>query len=157
MHYLYFFGATSPQPFTFIYTHRHCYLPLHSSINQAASKSLPSKMVSANFLGVFLLMELLAGGFRFGADGLSMNYYIFNCPFVEPIVRSTVASALQSDPTLAAALVRMHFHDCWIQVLRSFLSLHSHYINLPFRVCDCWNNLKYIGMWRVYPTGHDKG
>ncbi|KAJ6402718.1 hypothetical protein OIU84_014761 [Salix udensis] len=72
-------------------------------------------MVSANFLGVFLLMELLAGGFRFGADGLSMNYYIFNCPFVEPIVRSTVASALQSDPTLAAALVRMHFHDCWIQ------------------------------------------
>ncbi|KAJ6368412.1 hypothetical protein OIU78_000912 [Salix suchowensis] len=72
-------------------------------------------MVSANFLGVFLLMEFIAGGYRFGADGLSMNYYIFNCPLVEPIVRSTVASALQSDPTLAAALVRMHFHDCWIQ------------------------------------------
>ncbi|KAG6779397.1 hypothetical protein POTOM_015777 [Populus tomentosa] len=72
-------------------------------------------MVLANFLGVVLLMELIAGGFRFGADGLSMNYYVFNCPLAEPILRSTVTSALQSDPTLAAALVRMHFHDCWIQ------------------------------------------
>ncbi|KAI5591943.1 hypothetical protein BDE02_04G118000 [Populus trichocarpa] len=72
-------------------------------------------MVLANFLGVVLLMELIAGGYRFGADGLSMNYYVFNCPLAEPIVRSTVSSALQSDPTLAAALVRMHFHDCWIQ------------------------------------------
>ncbi|KAL3597194.1 hypothetical protein D5086_008831 [Populus alba] len=74
-------------------------------------------MVFANFLGVVLLMELIAGGFRFGADGLSMNYYVFNCPLAEPILRSTVTSALQSDPTLAAALVRMHFHDCWIQHL----------------------------------------
>jgi peroxidase len=80
-------------------------------------------MVLANFLGVVLLMELIAGGYRFGADGLSMNYYVFNCPLAEPIVRSTVSSALQSDPTLAAALVRMHFHDCWIQVINPFLSL----------------------------------
>ncbi|KAJ6422900.1 hypothetical protein OIU84_027809 [Salix udensis] len=72
-------------------------------------------MAMANFLALFLLMELIAGGYRDGANGLSMNYYVFSCPFAEPIVRNTVASALQSDPTLAAGLVRMHFHDCWIQ------------------------------------------
>ncbi|KAJ6296531.1 hypothetical protein OIU78_022281 [Salix suchowensis] len=72
-------------------------------------------MAMANFLALFLLMELIAGGYRDGANGLSMNYYVFSCPFAEKIVRNTVASALQSDPTLAAGLVRMHFHDCWIQ------------------------------------------
>ncbi|KAJ6697563.1 hypothetical protein OIU85_003891 [Salix viminalis] len=61
-------------------------------------------MAMANFLALFLLMELIAGGYRDGANGLSMNYYVFSCPFAEPIVRNTVASALQSDPTLAAGL-----------------------------------------------------
>ncbi|KAJ6292194.1 hypothetical protein OIU76_024166 [Salix suchowensis] len=72
-------------------------------------------MAMPTFLALFLLMELIAGGYRDGANGLSMNYYVFSCPFAEKIVRNTVASALQSDPTLAAGLVRMHFHDCWIQ------------------------------------------
>ncbi|KAH8479891.1 hypothetical protein Peur_061921 [Populus x canadensis] len=72
-------------------------------------------MAMANFLALFLLMELIAGGYRDGANGLSMNYYVFSCPFAEAIVRNTVTSALKSDPTLAAGLVRMHFHDCWIQ------------------------------------------
>ncbi|XP_075492056.1 peroxidase 47-like [Primulina tabacum] len=49
------------------------------------------------------------------ADGLSMNYYMFSCPSAEIIVKNTVYNALQSDPTLAAALLRMHFHDCFIQ------------------------------------------
>ncbi|KZV42470.1 peroxidase 47-like [Dorcoceras hygrometricum] len=49
------------------------------------------------------------------ADGLSMNYYLFSCPMAEVIVKNTVANALQSDPTLAAALLRMHFHDCFVQ------------------------------------------
>ncbi|KAK4400772.1 Peroxidase 47 [Sesamum angolense] len=50
------------------------------------------------------------------ANGLSMNYYMMNCPFADQfIVKNTVNRALQSDPTLAAALVRMHFHDCFVQ------------------------------------------
>ncbi|KAF5745070.1 peroxidase 47-like [Tripterygium wilfordii] len=72
-------------------------------------------MAIANLLSVFLVMEIIASGFRFGANGLSMNYYIMNCPFVDPIVKNTVQRALQSDPTLAAGLVRMHFHDCFIE------------------------------------------
>ena len=84
-------------------------------------------MATANFLALFLLMELIAGGYRDGANGLSMNYYVFSCPFAEAIVRNTVTSALKSDPTLAAGLVRMHFHDCWIQVIAFFFfSLLSH-------------------------------
>lgn len=75
----------------------------------------PAKTAMANLIGMLLLMEVIVSGFRFGADGLSMQYYIFNCPFAEQIVKNAVNIALQNDPTLAAALVRMHFHDCFIE------------------------------------------
>ncbi|KAF7820606.1 peroxidase 47 [Senna tora] len=50
-----------------------------------------------------------------GTNGLSMNYYLVSCPFVEAVVKNVVNRALEDDPTLAAALLRMHFHDCFIQ------------------------------------------
>lgn len=74
------------------------------------------KMIIRFLLGLILLREMVAGGFRFGVDALSMNYYIMTCPMIEGIVRNAVSSALQDDPTLAGPLLRMHFHDCWIQV-----------------------------------------
>ncbi|KAL3626665.1 Peroxidase 47 [Castilleja foliolosa] len=49
------------------------------------------------------------------ANGLSMTYYVLTCPLAEIIVRNTVNKALQADSTLAAGLVRMHFHDCFVQ------------------------------------------
>ncbi|XP_027934639.1 peroxidase 47-like [Vigna unguiculata] len=75
----------------------------------------PSKVIMANFVTVLLLIEVFAYGLRYGADGLNMNYYLMTCPFVEPVVKNTVNRALLQDPTLAAALIRMHFHDCFIQ------------------------------------------
>lgn len=83
----------------------------------------------ANLITMFLLIEVIACGFGFGfgADGgLNMNYYLMSCPFVEPVVKNVVNRALDNDPTLAAALIRMHFHDCFIQVQFS-LSLYRYY------------------------------
>ncbi|KAI3986421.1 hypothetical protein MKX01_037703 [Papaver californicum] len=50
-----------------------------------------------------------------GIYGLSMTYYGMRCPMVEMLVRSTVNRALNSDPSLAAGLLRMHFHDCFVE------------------------------------------
>lgn len=78
-----------------------------------------AKMVMSNIVGMLLFMEMIVSGFRFGVDGLSMDYYLMRCPFAEQIVKNIVSRALQDDPTLAAGLVRMHFHDCFIEVSTS--------------------------------------
>lgn len=75
-----------------------------------------AKLVMANLAVIFLLMEVIVCGLRFGVDGLRMDYYLMTCPFAEQIVQNSVNRALESDPTLAAALIRMHFHDCFIEV-----------------------------------------
>jgi peroxidase len=97
------------------------------------------KMVGGNFVGVVLLVEIIVvmmSGCRFGANGLSMDYYFRSCPMVDPIIKVTVSRALQVDPTLAAGLVRMHFHDCFVEVLSLSLSLSLSSSSFFFLGCD---------------------
>ncbi|KAK8951279.1 Peroxidase 47 [Platanthera zijinensis] len=49
------------------------------------------------------------------AAALSVDYYSTRCPSAETTVKIAVRHALTADPTLAAALLRLHFHDCFIQ------------------------------------------
>ncbi|XP_062192051.1 peroxidase 47-like [Phragmites australis] len=69
-----------------------------------------------NLVRLLIVVQVAAG--LAGAPGvaaLSMDYYGMSCPFAEMIVRSVVGEALMKDPTLAAGLLRLHFHDCFVQ------------------------------------------
>jgi peroxidase len=47
---------------------------------------------------------------------LKTGFYSTSCSKAEAIVRSTVESYFKKDPTIAAGLLRLHFHDCFVQV-----------------------------------------
>ncbi|ESW26996.1 hypothetical protein PHAVU_003G164600 [Phaseolus vulgaris] len=46
---------------------------------------------------------------------LKNEFYSTSCPKAEATVRSTVESHFKKDPTIAAALLRLQFHDCFVQ------------------------------------------
>ncbi|KAJ0013836.1 hypothetical protein Pint_21170 [Pistacia integerrima] len=44
--------------------------------------------------------------------GLKPGFYSSSCPKAEVVVRSTVTSHFNKDPTIARDLLRLHFHEC---------------------------------------------
>ncbi|XP_051124158.1 peroxidase 12 [Andrographis paniculata] len=47
--------------------------------------------------------------------GLSWNFYDSSCPQLESIVRSEIRRAFRRDVGVAAGVLRLHFHDCFVQ------------------------------------------
>ncbi|XP_061361016.1 peroxidase 44-like [Gastrolobium bilobum] len=46
---------------------------------------------------------------------LRIGFYSSSCPSAEAIVREVVQRRFNKDKTIAAALLRMHFHDCFVR------------------------------------------
>ncbi|KAM7262959.1 hypothetical protein ACFE04_000642 [Oxalis oulophora] len=61
---------------------------------------------------VILLSLLLSSSVE---SQLQNGYYSSSCPKAEAIVRSTVETHYKNDPTVAPGLLRIHFHDCFVQ------------------------------------------
>ncbi|CAL5020422.1 unnamed protein product [Urochloa decumbens] len=50
-----------------------------------------------------------------GAEALSLDLYDEKCPAAEAAVTAAVRQAMAKDRTVAAGLLRMHFHDCFVR------------------------------------------
>lgn len=49
-------------------------------------------------------------------QGVKVGFYKKTCPNVEAIVKETTTQYGFLAPTMAAPLLRMHFHDCFVRV-----------------------------------------
>ncbi|KAL9407355.1 hypothetical protein Peur_004327 [Populus x canadensis] len=67
-----------------------------------------SKAIVAAFFFVVLLGGTLACG------QLTPTFYDQTCPNVSSIIRDVITETLVSDPRIGASLIRLHFHDCFV-------------------------------------------
>ncbi|KOM53174.1 hypothetical protein LR48_Vigan09g183300 [Vigna angularis] len=51
----------------------------------------------------------------FSCDQLDPWFYDTTCPNVSSIVTDVLSNVSQSDPRMLASLIRLHFHDCFVQ------------------------------------------
>jgi len=47
---------------------------------------------------------------------LQLGFYAKSCPKAEQIILKYVVEHIHNAPSLAAALIRLHFHDCFVNV-----------------------------------------
>lgn len=70
-----------------------------------------------------LILLFLVGSICSCDGQLSVGFYVETCPDAEAIVRAAVREAALSDSTIPAVLLRLHFHDCFVEVLSSLCVL----------------------------------
>ncbi|BAF12106.1 peroxidase 2-like [Oryza sativa Japonica Group] len=73
----------------------------------------------AALLVSFAMLMAAAAGFYTPPSpstcGLKVGYYHDKCPHAEAIVRGAVGAAILRDPGVGAGLIRMLFHDCFVE------------------------------------------
>ncbi|CAI8588550.1 unnamed protein product [Vicia faba] len=74
----------------------------------------------ATFLNLIIMFSVVPIG-----KSLSINYYEKTCHDLEFIVLKAVKDATSKDKTVPAALLRMHFHDCFVRGCDASVLLNS--------------------------------
>ncbi|XP_074279401.1 peroxidase 9 [Silene latifolia] len=87
----------------------------------ATLKMFKALMVLLSILTITLANPGAGFGFGWGTgggssyDSLSLDFYDTSCPQANEIVLSVLESAIAEDPRMAASLLRLHFHDCFVK------------------------------------------
>ena len=112
------------------------------AISSIPSMAARSSCLHPRFLMLMLIVSSSSMFHLSAASGLSPGFYDQSCPSVFEIVKSGVESAVQKDPRMAASLLRLHFHDCFVNVsyihILHICSSHMSFGNLP-----CWKSMHH--------------
>lgn len=98
---------------------------LCSSSTTINSKSTPKSLFSSNMastnltiaiLAIFVTLSLQGGNNNVVEAQLTTTFYSTSCPNLISTVRSTLKSAVDSQPRTGASILRLFFHDCFVNV-----------------------------------------
>jgi peroxidase len=71
---------------------------------------------SAGSVGHPIAAILLLGLAVTASAQLSATFYDASCPSALATIKSAVTAAVNNEPRMGASLLRLHFHDCFVQV-----------------------------------------
>lgn len=73
-------------------------------------------MATATFGSLFVCVTLLVGTFTSVRGQLDPCFYDEVCPKALPTIKMIVEQAIEQEPRMGASLLRLHFHDCFVNV-----------------------------------------
>ncbi|XVE87355.1 hypothetical protein DITRI_Ditri18aG0111000 [Diplodiscus trichospermus] len=76
-------------------------------------------------LSVLAISPLCSSAKTYGGGYIYPQFYDHSCPKAQEIVKSVVAQAVAKEPRMAASLLRLHFHDCFVKGCDASLLLDS--------------------------------
>lgn len=92
-------------------------------------------------------------------NGLSWTFYKYSCPKVESIIRKRLEKIFKQDIGQAAGLLRLHFHDCFVQVTQlhfpAYIDACVIILNLHNPNYEAWylaNGLLILEAVRLHPS-----
>ena len=86
---------------------------MHSNKRMAHCPSMISLQYSIVLICISIFISTI---FASSDPPLTLDYYKSACPTVFEIVKKEMECQVLSDPRNAAFIVRLHFHDCFVQV-----------------------------------------
>jgi len=79
----------------------------------ASHRSAPSIHTTTKVCLLFSI--LLVGMAGMASAQLSSTFYDKSCPKALPTIKSAIVSAVSKEARMGASLLRLHFHDCFVQ------------------------------------------
>lgn len=80
--------------------------------------AITNTFTTCNGFFIIILTTLVISSSLFGTSNAQLNatFYAGTCPNASAMVRTIVQQAFQSDSRIGASLIRLHFHDCFVNV-----------------------------------------
>lgn len=92
---------------------------VHCSVLRIMMKN-PSAQMSFNVLFGITILVFLSSPICFGKrvvkEKLNPHFYHKSCPQAETIVQDITWKHVKENPSLAAKILRVHYHDCFVRV-----------------------------------------
>ncbi|KAL6629121.1 hypothetical protein ACP70R_028886 [Stipagrostis hirtigluma subsp. patula] len=95
------------------------------SVGRRGSRSIAMAVPRSVVLGVAMVAVLAGCGATGARAQLRMGFYAESCPGAERLVGDYVRQHVRRVPTVAAALLRLHFHDCFVRGCDASVLLNS--------------------------------
>jgi peroxidase len=91
------------------------------------------------FAPLIVFCALLPRSCTAHGDPLSVSYYDRTCPNAQEIVHSVMEWKVATQPSMAPAVLRLFFHDCFVNVRVTIISL------VYFALLDTWMTMSMYG------------
>ena len=121
-----------------------------------AASSSSSSNSSNIVLVTFVIAHLVFTGSC--SAQLSPGFYRKSCPNVCGAVKSVVKSAISKENRIGASLLRLHFHDCFVNVSFVYLFMENVFItSLQFKTYVLFFSWHAVMKLKIFFSGENPG